>query len=123
MTQLLQVVTCDLLFIDFSLWNRNVGHGNSWYSGPFIFMKRSLGVIIQDGNTYAPCVGNDYQACREKICACHRAGVILNSMPTPTELTLKGHSLWVAHAAQELAVVHPWPQSRWGIWRTMDFAL
>ena len=32
MIQILQVVTCDLMFIDFSLWNRNVGHGHSWYS-------------------------------------------------------------------------------------------
>ena len=107
MIQLLQIVAHDIMDIDFTFWNRNVGHGNAFYSGPFLFMRRFLGVIIMDGKTYAPCQQHDYHACREKIRACHHAGVILNRMPMQRDLTLNAYATFVQSAMQDLAALHP----------------
>ena len=105
--QLLQVVADDIVETDFSLWNRNVGHGNSYYSGPLVFLSRFLEVIIKDGNTYGPCQQHHYHVCREKIRACHHAGVILNRMPIQRSLDLKTYAKFVEMAMQGLATLHP----------------
>ena len=107
MIQILQIVAYDIIDIDFTLWNRNVGHGNAFYSGPFVFMSRFLGVTIKNGNTYAPCQQHDYNACREKIRACHHAGVILNRMPVQRDLDLKSYAMFVESAMKDLASLHP----------------
>lgn len=107
MIQLLQIVAYDILDIDFSIWNRNVGHGNSFYSGPFLMMRRFLGVIVSDENTYAPCQQCDYQACREKLRAAHHAGLVLNKMPVEHGLTLSAYSTFAQNATGILAALHP----------------
>ena len=81
MVQLIQLVTHDIMDVDSSIWNSNVGHGNAWYSGPFLFMKRFLGVLTWDGSTHVPCQQYGYHDCREKLRAAHYAGEIINSMP------------------------------------------
>jgi hypothetical protein len=107
MIQLLQVVAYDILDIDFSIWNRNVGHGNSFYSGPFLMMGLFLGVIVSDENAYAPCQQCDYQDCREKLRAAHHAGLVLNKMPVEHGLTLSAYSTFAQNATGILAALHP----------------
>ena len=46
MIQLLQIVAHDVMDVDFRYWNQNVGRGYSIYSGPMLFLKRFLGLIV-----------------------------------------------------------------------------
>ena len=105
--QLLQIVASDIVDTDILPWNRNVGHGNSYYSGPLVFLSRFLEVIIKDGDKYGPCQKHNYHVCREKINACHHAGVILNRMPIQRPLDLKTYAKFVGEAMQDLATLHP----------------
>ena len=107
MIQLLQIVAYDIMDVDFSLWHRNVGHGNRYYSGPFVFLSRFLGVITKNGNTYVPCQQHNYHDCHEKLRACHHAGMILNNMPIRRALELSAYAKFVQRAIQDLVDLHP----------------